>query len=224
MTSPPEKPDQGAYAILPSLVFLALVLLLLVLGQVGIFGDLRDLSDGLTGLGDHPLGLVLIVGIFCIAAYLGVPQFGLIAATILAVGPWTGMLYAWLATLVSGSLTFWSGRFAGEQAVRDYAGAWVNRLSAMLGQNAFLASALVRNVPTGPFLMVNMLFGASRAGFFPFLAGLAIGVLPKIAIIAFAGQGVIAVLNGAVPLAIGGAILFFGLCGLGIWVLRRGRT
>jgi uncharacterized membrane protein YdjX (TVP38/TMEM64 family) len=47
-----------------------------------------------------------------------------------------------------------------------------------------------------PFVVVNMAFGMARVDFWRFLAGFVLGSLPKIAIIAFAGKGVLDVIRG----------------------------
>lgn len=174
-----------------------LALILLVAGRAGGLIDVDALQAALGELRRSPWGLAIVVGVFCAAAFVGAPQFGLIAAVVAAFGPWTGFAYAWIATLVSGALTFWTGRLAGEGLFRRYAGAAANRMSDFVGRNAFAASAFVRVLPTAPFIVVNMAFGVSRARFTPFLAGLAIGVLPKTALVAFAGQSLYGAVSGA---------------------------
>ncbi|MEL6473572.1 MAG: VTT domain-containing protein [Pseudomonadota bacterium] len=176
-----------------------------LLGKTGVIGSFDELQQWINANANSPWALVVLIGVFCVAAFLGVPQFGLIAAAVVAFGPWKGFYTAWIATLFSGSLTFWLGRFAGEDTFRRYGGDMANRLSAFIGRNAFAASAIVRNVPTGPFVIVNMAFGVSQAKFIHYLAGMAVGIVPKIALVAFAGQSVMAALSGSPWVAIGAA-------------------
>ena len=70
-----------------------------------------------------------------------------------------------------------------------------------MNKNAFLASLLIRNVPSAPFIVVNMAFGAARVNFIAFIAGLGLGVLPKTALVAFGGAGIMAALEGNIGLA-----------------------
>lgn len=83
-----------------------------------------------------------------------------------------------------------------------------------MGKNAFLASLIVRFVPTAPFIVVNMAFGAARVNFWPFLAGLALGVLPKTAIIAFAGDGIMDALEGNL-----GSAALMGVIAIALWIV-----
>ena len=55
--------------------------------------------------------------------------------------------------------------------------------------------------------MVNMAFGVSSAKYSNFALGMALGILPKIALIAFAGQSLFAAMKGNPGLAILAAII-----------------
>ena len=184
-------------AVLVSVSLFVLAGILLVAGRAGGFVDIDAFQAMLAELRTSPFGLAIVIGVFCVAAFFGAPQFALIAAVVAAFGPWTGFGYAWIATMCSGAVTFWTGRLAGERAFRLYAGASANRLSAFIGRNAFAASALVRNVPTAPFIVVNMAFGVSQARFIEYWSGMAVGVVPKIAVVAFAGQSLYGVVSGS---------------------------
>ncbi|MEH6487027.1 TVP38/TMEM64 family protein [Hyphomonas oceanitis] len=183
------------------------VLVLFALGKLGIMPSEKALNAWMETVAGSPWGLPAIILVFCVAAFLGVPQFALIAAAVAVFGPWLGFAYAWIANMFSGSLAFWLGRLAGEQMFRRYAGATANRLSGFVGRNAFATSALIRNVPTGPAVMVNMAFGVSSAKYTNFALGMALGILPKIALIAFAGQSLFAAMKGNPGLAVLAAII-----------------
>jgi uncharacterized membrane protein YdjX (TVP38/TMEM64 family) len=182
------------------------VAIVLVLGKTGAFGTFDEFERNLETLRGSAWGLPALAAVFCAAAFIGAPQFGLIAAAVVAFGPSLGFFYSWVATLVSGTVTFWLGRFAGEETFRRYAGDTANRLSEFIGRNAFVASAVVRNVPTAPFIVVNMAFGVSQARFLHYLGGMAIGIIPKVAIVTFFGGSVMAALKGSPWVAIGAAL------------------
>ncbi len=206
--------------LLPGCV-LAAVLIVFALGKAGLLPGFEGLLDRVGVLSGSSWALPILIGIFCLAAFLGLPQFVLFGAAIVAFGPWLGMAYAWLATLCSGALTFWAGRFGGEAIFNRFAGARAQRLSAFLGRNTFKASLLVRLVPTGPFILVNMAFGISKARFLAFLGGLAIGALPKLALVALAARGLIAAEQGVVWMSVvtvlGVGVIWGGM----IWLGRR---
>lgn len=198
------------------------VAVVLVLGKTGVLGTFEDFEHWLESLRNSGWGLPALIGVFCLSSFIGAPQFGLIAAAVVAFGPVGGFIYSWIATLVSGAMNFWLGRIAGENTFRKYAGQTANRMAGFIGRNAFLASMIVRNVPTAPFIVVNMAFGVSRAKFSHFMAGMAIGVLPKTALVAFAGGSVMAALGGSTWVAIAAALVAaFGWVGLMLYSRLR---
>src|SRR3569832_2674976 len=71
----------------------------------------------LNGFSDSPWGLFAAIAVFTLASFIGAPQFVLIAACVVAFGPWWGFLYSWLATVVSAGVDVWVGRRAGARAV-----------------------------------------------------------------------------------------------------------
>jgi uncharacterized membrane protein YdjX (TVP38/TMEM64 family) len=147
----------------------------------------QGLERWLSGFHDSGWALPATVVLFTLAAFIGAPQFILIAACVVAFGPWAGFVYAWVATVISAAVTFYVGRLVGAKSLRRFGGDGLNRLSKFVGRNAFVGSFIIRNVPSAPFIVVNMAFGVSQARFLSFLAGCALGVLPKTALVAFFG-------------------------------------
>jgi uncharacterized membrane protein YdjX (TVP38/TMEM64 family) len=197
-----------------SAVMVAAVVALIVVGKTsGVFGTTADTDSFLAGLRDSPWGLPATVLLFCAGAFLAAPQFMLIGAVVLTFGPVEG-------TLVSGVLTFFTGRMAGADILRRYGGRRANRLSRFIGRNDFLASLVVRNVPSAPFIVVNMAFGVSHASFLRFLAGMAIGIVPKTLLIALLGQSAATALGGAPLMA---AALVLAVAGIWLTVTMMAR-
>lgn len=195
-----------------SLALLAVVGVMIVVGKSGLV-DIDTEIRMLASLREGPWALPAVIALFCLTAYFAAPQFVLIGACVVAFGPVAGFFYSWIGTIVSGALTFWTGRIAGASFVQRYAGETVKRLSRFIGRNDFLASLIVRNVPTAPFIVVNMAFGASHAKFGRYLAGLALGTIPKTLIVALLGQSVLSAMGGGLMLAIGVVIAV-----VGIWI------
>lgn len=193
---------------------------LFVIGKLGFLPEVEEARGWLESLSQSPWGFPAVVLLFCVACYIGVPQFALIALTIGVFGPWTGALYAYLANLTSGTLTYFVGKLAGREAFERFAGQRLKQLSDFIARNTFWASAIVRIVPTGPFVLINTAFAAGRAPFLPFILGMAVGIAPKIGLIAFAGRSIFAVLQGNLWLAAGaaaGAVCVF----VALWQLKR---
>ncbi|MFN4225113.1 MAG: TVP38/TMEM64 family protein [Hyphomonas sp.] len=220
----PASPQISRRALLLGLALLAAVLAVFLAGKSGLLPGLEESESWLRNLAGSPWGLPAVIFIFCAAAFVGVPQFALIAAAIAVFGPLPGAVYAWIANMISGALTFWIGRAGGEAAVNRYAGPRARKLSRLIGQNALIASAVVRNVPAGPFLIVNMVFGASAAKFRDYWVGMGLGIIPKIALVAVGWKTVVTAFQGN-PLVAGlfglGAVVLYA--GIAIFVVRRAR-
>lgn len=58
---------------------------------------------------------------------------------------------------------------------------------AQLARRGFLASALIRLVPTIPSVLINIAAGATPIRFRDFILGTALGSVPKMALMAFGG-------------------------------------
>lgn len=165
--------------------------------------------------------LPVAVSAFATLAFIGVPQFVLIAAAVVAFGPWTGLVYSWIGTMVSSSIGFWLGRLFGGRLIRDVASEGVARFMKLIGRNGFMASLIVRLVPAAPFIVVNMAAGVAPMRFTHFLGGTGIGIIPKIALTAFAGNSLVQLMKGGglqhvVLVALAAAIWLSGA-----WLARK---
>ena len=140
--------------------------------------------------------LPVAVAAFAALAFVGVPQFVLIAAAVVAFGPTTGFVYSWIGTMVSSLVGFYLGRMAGARTLERFSGAGVARFVRMIGRNGLVASLIVRLVPSAPFIVVNMAAGVTPMRVLDFTLGTAIGIVPKIVLTAFAGSSILRVLKG----------------------------
>ena len=161
---------------------------------LGISGE--GAAERMLGAAHGPWSLPVAVLAFAVLAFIGVPQFVLIAAAVVAFGPWTGLAYSWIGTMVSSVIGFFLGRSFGARLLRDYAGEGIRRFMILIGRNGFMASLIVRLVPSAPFIVVNMAAGVTPMRFRDFLAGTAIGIVPKIALTAFAGNSIVQAMRG----------------------------
>lgn len=170
---------------------------LLVFGksQLGLATEAR-LEAWLAGYAGSPWAFAATVALFVLAAFIGAPQFILIAACVVAFGPNLGFAYSWVATVASAGVTYWLGRGPTARLVDRFDSRTLERLKRFVGRNAFYASFMIRNVPSAPFIVVNMAFGAARANYWAYLAGCALGVLPKTALVAFFGGAVVSAVSG----------------------------
>ena len=171
-------------------------------GVVFLFGasalgfDGEAAVEGWLGAAHGPWALPAAVAAFAVLAFIGVPQFVLIAAAVVAFGPITGIAYSWIGTMVSALVGFYLGRSAGASVLERISGDGVRRFMRLVGRNGFLASLIVRLVPSAPFIVVNMAAGVTPMRTSHFLAGTGIGIVPKIVLTAFAGASIVDVLKG----------------------------
>jgi len=157
----------------------------------------RTLEEWL-GAAHGPWSLPVAVAAFAGLAFIGTPQIVLIAAAVVAFGPLTGSLYSWIGTMASSLVGFYLGRGAGARALERFSGEGVRRFMRLVGQNGFLASLIVRLVPSAPFIVVNMAAGVTPMRLSHFVAGTGIGIVPKIALTAFAGASIVQLMQGEI--------------------------
>ncbi len=124
-----------------------------------------------------------------------------------------GFAYSWIGTMVSASVGFWLGRVTGGRLLRQVGGEKLKSFMAMVGQNGFLASLIVRLVPSAPFVVVNMAAGMTPMRFWAFALGAAVGIVPKILLTVMAGHSVTQARSGQLWANLG----LFGLALL-IWI------
>ncbi len=168
-----------------SVILLALVIFMFTFGQ-----DLRTaegenaVNQILDRMASSPAAIIGVVTVYVTLALTGFPQIVLIGATVLTFGPRAGALYAWIATMTSASATFAIGHFLGSDWVERFGGDRVKRTIAFIGRHGAVASGLVRVVPSAPFIVVNAAAGAAHIPLWKFWAGTALGIVPKIAVVA----------------------------------------
>lgn len=166
------------------------------------------------------LALPVAIAFFTLASFVGAPQPLLVAACVFASGPWDGFVYSWAATVAAAVVDYSVGRSTRRYAVRINGFTHWRALKAMRAR-PFLVSLLIRNVPTAPFLVVNMAFGLARASFWRFLAGLVLGVAPKTAVVAFGAKAVMAAVSGKAAIAMLAAGACVGIALIGAALSRR---
>lgn len=168
---------------------------LILLFGAAVFGLDGAAQDWLTAA-RGAWALPLAVAAFAVLAFLGVPQFALIAAAVAVFGPWRGLAYSWAGTMTSALLGFWLGRGFGARFFSSGQTGVLARMVTLIERNGFIASLCVRLAPFGPFVLINVAAGLTAMRLSAFAAGTAIGIIPKIALTAFAGAGVLRAMRG----------------------------
>lgn len=180
------------FAIILSLVIVGTF----ILGRFVFDIDLSVYEDKLQSLRGSVWGLPVVIGIFTIASFFGLPQWALITVSVVAFGPTIGAVYSWIATLVSAMLNFWLADLLGRERLSRLTGPRLGNVLDRIKRNGLLWSFVVRLVPTGPFILVNMAAGVSSITTRSFFIGTALGIIPKILVVALLAKGVFAGLDG----------------------------
>jgi uncharacterized membrane protein YdjX (TVP38/TMEM64 family) len=127
--------------------------------------------------------------------------------------------------MTSATVGFFLGHFFGGTLLRRYGGRRINRVRQKIAKHGILASALVRNLPAGPFIMVNMVAGVSHMPIRKYWIGTGLGILPKTILIAFLGQGLMSFLETRATqdliLIIVGIAAWIALIVLVRWAMKR---
>lgn len=193
-----------------SIFLLIFVILMVAYGQQWLHLEREDqdkLNVMLGQVAESPFAVLGVISIFAILALTGFPQILLITATAIVFGPKNGAFYAWIATMVSATLTFGLGHFLGGRWVRKFGGERVQRTINFIGRHGIVASGLVRVVPSAPFIVVNAAAGAAHIPLWKYWAGTGVGIIPKIIMVA----ALVAVSHDpeAVQADMGGILEFF---------------
>ncbi|HSH29227.1 MAG TPA: VTT domain-containing protein [Thiohalobacter sp.] len=141
-----------------------------------------------------------------------------------AFGFMPGALFALLASALGCVLAFGFGRLAGRRLLRPRLAGRIRRVDRFIHDNPFSMTLLIRLLPVGWNLMVNLAAGVSSVRPAPFVLGSVIGYIPQTAVFALLGSGMTLQPVLRTTLSI---VLFISSGALGIHLYRRyhrGRT
>jgi phospholipase D1/2 len=186
-----------------SLALCAVVAALIVVWRLLPFEGsdvVERVGTGIESLRGNPWRIPLVLIAFVIGGVVAFPILVLIPATIIALGPLQGFIWAVVGTMLGASASFGTGRLIGKRPLRNLLGHKMRRVERELEGRGVVAVALIRKVPVAPFTIVNMLVGASGVRFREFLAGTALGMIPGIAAFALVGDRLVDVWQNPTPL------------------------
>ncbi len=203
----------------PLLLLVGLVLAGVALRELRAAGMLDGhLLEGLAARGAW--GEVLFVVLSMLATAIGVPRQVVAFAGGTAFGIMMGTLLALLATVLGCVASFFWARLIGRDWARRKLSGRLARLDRFLAENPFTATLVLRLLPVGHNLGLNLLAGLSGVAWLPFVAASAIGYVPQTLVFTMLGKGVR--VDGPVQIGLGLA-LFAVSIGLGFWLLQRHR-
>jgi uncharacterized membrane protein YdjX (TVP38/TMEM64 family) len=154
------------------------------------------------------------------ACSVGVPRQAVAFAGGYAFGLWGGAALSMTAQLLGCLGTFGWARLVGRDWAARRMGRRLARADRFLAANPFTATLILRLLPIGNNVALNLLAGLSRIRPAPFLAASALGYVPQTAIFVLLASGVRVEKPTQLALALA---LFCGSALLGLILLRRRR-
>jgi phospholipase D1/2 len=145
------------------------------------------LSAAFRSVAQSPLSFPIVVGIFVVAGFIAFPVTLLIAATAITFGTWEGLSVALTGSMASALATYGAGRWLGADLLRRVMGPRINRVARKVKSNGILAVTTMRVMPTAPFMLVNLVAGATRIRLLDYTIGTFLGLAPGIVIMSVLG-------------------------------------
>lgn len=160
----------------------------------------------------------LFLGVASLTVAVGLPRQAVAFAGAYCFGFWPGFALGLAASVLSAALDFGWARGVGRVTVQRMIAGRLARIDQFLGENPFHASLVLRLLPIGNNVLINVVSGISGMSAARFLLGSAIGYIPQTVIFALIGTGTRLGLASELGLAIG---LCAASAGLGLVLLRH---
>jgi len=207
-----------------SVLFWIVLVQLVIFTVIALCVDFKpeSVASWFGAFAQSPFAIPAVIGIYVLAAFVNTPQWMLHGGVVLTFGPITGSAIAWAATMISASFNFWLGQRLGADRLSKISKGKMTSILRLIRNHGFLTSMGVRIVPTGPFILVNLAAGVTRMKFSSFFFGTALGIIPKIALIASVSEGITGSVTGKGPTYIA-IIIAIAMLWMGIIYLAGSR-
>lgn len=171
----------------------------------------------------------IVIGVFLFGSLVVFPVTVLIAATAIALGPWSGFLWASVGSLCGALLSYLMGHVIGRRPFESLFGQWIHRIDQRLGNGGVISVFLMHTLPVAPFTVVNVVAGASSIRFREFIVGTVLGVGPSVAALTLLSDRLRALWEHPAPAELGlltlAVLLWLGLVAglqrLSRWLVTR---
>jgi len=130
----------------------------------------------------------LVVAAYVLGSFIFFPVTALIAATGVAFGPWEGLIWASVATLVASIVYYYLVRLWSPGFVDRWLGRWTRKMGRRFERDGIVAIMIERNVPFAPFQLVNIVGGLAKIRFTDYLVGTILGMAPTILALTILGD------------------------------------
>jgi len=130
----------------------------------------------------------IVVATYLVGSFFVFPVTALIAATGVAFGPWEGLIWASVATLVASIVYYYLARLLPPEWVDRWLGRWTRKMGNRFQRDGIVAIMIARNVPFAPFQLVNVVAGLARIRFADYVVGTILGMGPTILALTILGD------------------------------------
>jgi uncharacterized membrane protein YdjX (TVP38/TMEM64 family) len=148
----------------------------------------EEIGNLLDRVSDHAYSGPLVVAIYLLGSLIFFPVTALIAATGVAFGPWEGLIWASIATLVAAIVYYYLARLLPPGLVDRRFGRWTRRMGSRFQRDGIVAIMIARNVPFAPFQLVNVVAGLANIRFSDYLIGTILGMGPTLLALTILGD------------------------------------
>jgi uncharacterized membrane protein YdjX (TVP38/TMEM64 family) len=201
-------------ALKPALMAGGMIAVVLALPLLGAGSAQTTLNGLVTQGGVRGPAMFLLAATFLTA--IGLPRQVPAFVAGFAFGPWYGSIIALVAQVLACSLDFIWARAIGRDFVRRRFGPALRKVDATLVAHPFMTTLMLRLMPVGSNILLNLAAGLSAVRLLPFLAASAIGFIPQTVIFAMFGQA-----PGHSHMLYMGAAMLVCSAALGVVLLRR---
>ena len=170
---------------------------------------------------EGPMAPLAVIGVYLVGGLIGFPVTLLITVTGMTFGPFAGLAYAMIGSLIAAAVVFAIGAGLGRRQLRAWMGPRVQRVSRGIAKQGVLAVAALRVVPIAPYTVINLVAGASHVRFVDFIAGTFLGMLPGVLILTALGGRLKEIWERPTLMNVGAALGLVALWALVSWGIQR---
>lgn len=185
--------------------------------------DMPETMSGAAALFDSPaLSIAAVVACFVLGSVVFAPLTAMVIATGMLFEPAVAFAGAFVGAILAALTGYGVGCVVGRRTVQRFAGDRVEKINRMLSRHGIVTVIVARNIPVAPFMLINIVAGASHISLRAFALGSAIGMAPGIFVMTVLADRFRAFLLQPDPinLAIFGLLVAM-LAGIGGWTWRR---
>lgn len=163
---------------------LAIMLLGLLIGQEGILSALEGIVN------NNALGAIILLLILSLAMSIGLPRQVAAFSAGYFIGWQLGFTIALLAAITGCLITFFCARYFFYKKITTLFPKKSKKLITFFARDTFTKALIIRLIPAGSNFLTNVIAGAVRAPYKPYLMGTFVGFIPQMLVFSLLGNGI----------------------------------